>query len=46
MVKQAKENPVSTHCGRKWYTAGMRAGVGETGKKVITEPEDAFMNQW
>lgn len=47
MVKQAKENPVPNHCGRKWYTEAMRAGVGETAKKnVITKPEDAFMNQW
>lgn len=46
MVKQAKENPVPNHCGRKWYTEGMRAGVGETGKNVTTKPEDAFMNQW
>lgn len=35
MIKQAKEDPVSNQGGGKWYTEGMRAGIGAKGKNPI-----------
>lgn len=45
MVKWAKENPVSNHCGGKWYTKGLRVGLEKGENNVKAKPEHAFMNQ-